>query len=124
MAEKKAVEVTIPEVTEVHMAKEYTSFKEYLKHEKHVSIMIPPTQLYPEGSSLPICVNGVTYTVPVGIEFEDGVPESIHAAWKYSYDADRAARAKMKKKLTGVISIGQELMKCLQLRIYLNQLAT
>ena len=104
--EKKTVAVTIPEVTEATMAKEYTSFKEQLKNEKHVDIMIPPTQLYPEGSSMPICVNGVTYTIPVGIDFPEGVPKSIHAAWKYSYDADREARQKMKKKLTGVISIG------------------
>lgn len=106
MADKKAVGVTIPEVTERDLAKEYTSFKEQLKAEKHVDIMIPPTQLYPEGSSMPISVNGCTYTIPVGIDFPEGVPKSIYQAWKYSYDADREARAKMKKKLTGVISIG------------------
>jgi hypothetical protein len=48
----------------------------------------------------------VTYTVPVGIEFEKGVPKSIYQAWKTSYDADKAARDKMKKVLTGKISIG------------------
>ena len=105
-AESPFTTAPIPQVTEAHMAKEYSSFKEQLKHEKHVDIMIPPTQLYPEGSSMPICVNGVTYTIPVGIDFPEGVPKSIHAAWKYSYDADREARQKMKKKLTGVISIG------------------
>ena len=102
MAEKKV----IPEVTERDMAVEYKSFKDQLAAEEHVDIMIPPTQMYPEGSSMVIALNGVNFTIPVGIDFEKGVPRSIYNVWKTSYDADREARAKMKKKLTGVISIG------------------
>ncbi|SDG47583.1 hypothetical protein [Desulfosporosinus hippei] len=94
------------EITERQLKKEYDSFKKQLAAEEHVNIMIPPTQLYPEGSSMPVCVNGVTYTIPVGIDFEKGVPKSVYQAWKNSYDADKSARDKMRKKLTGVISIG------------------
>jgi len=101
----------IEEVTEVFapserdLTKIHTSFKQQLAAEEHVNILIPPTQLYPEGSNMPICLNGVTYTVPVGLEFEKGVPKSIYLVWKNSYDMDREARMKMKKVLTGKISV-------------------
>ena len=101
MAEKK-----IEAVTERDMAVQYKTLKEQYAAEEHVNIMIPPTQLYPEGTNAVIGLNGVNYTIPVGVEFEKGVPKSIYNVWKESYSADRAARAKMKKKLTGVISIG------------------
>jgi hypothetical protein len=101
--EKKTVD-SVP--TEGQLTRAYNSFREQLAAEEHVDIMIPPTQLYPEGSNLPICLNGVTYTVPVGIMFEKGVPKSIYNVWKESYEADREARQKMKKALTGVISVG------------------
>lgn len=92
--------------SEGQLNKIHNSFRQVLASEKHVDILIPPTQLYPEGSNMPICLNGVTYTVPVGIEFTKGVPESIYNVWKESYNADREARMKMKKVLTGVISVG------------------
>lgn len=92
-------------VSERMLKKAYNTMKEKLADEEQVDIFIPPTQLYPEGTNLPICVNGVTYTVPVGTTFEKGVPKSIYEAWKTSYEADRETRQKMKKKLTGKISI-------------------
>ena len=99
--------VEIPEVpSEGKLNKIYNNFKEQLADEEHVDILIPPTQLYPEGSNMPVCLNGVVYNIPVGIEFPKGVPKSIHAVWKQSYDMDREARMKMKKALTGVISVG------------------
>lgn len=104
MEEKKSTEVIVP--SEGQLNKVHNSFRQQLAAEEHVNILIPPTQLYPEGSNLPICLNGVTYTVPVGIEFEKGVPRSIYNVWKESYDMDREARMKMKKVLTGVISVG------------------
>ena len=92
-------------LSEGQLTKTHNSFKQALKDEEQVNILIPPTQLYPEGSSMPICLNGVTYTVPVGLEFEKGVPKSIYKVWKESYDMDRAARMKMKKVLSGKISV-------------------
>ena len=96
-------EVTVP--SEGEMNRSQMSFKKQLELEEHVDIMIPPTQLYPEGSTMPICLNGVVYNIPVGIDFEKGVPKSIKNIWKESYDMDRAARAKMKKVLSGKISV-------------------
>jgi hypothetical protein len=104
LEEKKSTEVTVP--SEGQLNKVHNSFRQQLAAEEHVNIMIPPTQLYPEGSNMPICLNGVVYTIPVGIEFEKGVPKSIYNVWKESYDMDREARMKMKKVLTGVISVG------------------
>jgi len=92
--------------TEGQLTKAYNSFRDQLEAEEQVDIMIPPTQLYPEGSNMPICLNGVTYTIPVGIKFDKGVPKSIYAVWEDSYNMDREARMKMKKVLTGVISVG------------------
>jgi hypothetical protein len=100
---QEVLEVSVP--SEGQLNKAQNSFREQLKSEEHVNILIPPTQLYPEGSNLPICLNGVTYTIPVGIEFEKGVPKSIYNVWKESYDMDREARLKMKKVLTGKISV-------------------
>jgi len=94
------------EANEKVMEKAYKDFKQQLAEEEHVDIFVPPTQLYPEGSNLPICLNGVTYTIPVGIQFEKGVPKSIHNVWKTAYEEDRLARNKMKKALNGQISIG------------------
>ena len=103
MEEKVLTDVKVP--SEGEMNRGQNSFKQQLAAEEHVDILIPPTQLYPEGSTMPICLNGVVYNVPVGIEFEKGVPKSIRDVWKESYDMDRAARAKMKKVLTGKISV-------------------
>lgn len=91
--------------SEGQLSRVHNSFKKQLEAEEYVNILIPPTQLYPEGSNQPIGLNGVVYTVPVGIEFEKGVPKSIYAVWKNSYDMDREARMKMKKVLTGKISV-------------------
>lgn len=96
--------ISVP--SEGQLTKVYNNFREQLADEEHVNILIPPTQLYPEGSTMPICLNGVVYNIPVGIEFEKGVPKSIYTVWKESYDMDREARKKMTKKLTGVISVG------------------
>ena len=110
MAKETVKNIDVEEIQETIQEeikpKVYASFKKQLEAEEFVNILIPPTQLYPEGSNMPICLNDVTYTVPVGVEFEKGVPKSIYAVWKNSYDMDRQARAKMKKVLTGVISVG------------------
>lgn len=100
---EEKIEVSVP--SEGQLNRVHNSFKKQLQEEEHVNILIPPTQLYPEGSNQPIGLNGVVYTVPVGIEFEKGVPKSIYNVWKNSYDMDREARMKMKKVLTGKISI-------------------
>lgn len=108
--QEETVKQTVKEIkeppTEGQLTKVYNSFREQLAAEEQVDIMIPPTQLYPEGSNMPICLNGVTYTIPVGIKFEKGVPKSIYSVWEDSYNMDREARMKMKKVLTGVISVG------------------
>ncbi|MHC1722737.1 MAG: hypothetical protein AB9836_05980 [Aminipila sp.] len=106
ITEKEEAQAEKEEAHEQVIAKGEVAFKQQLAEEEHVDIFIPPTQLYPEGSNMPVCLNGVTYTIPVGISFDKGVPKSIYNVWKTSYDADREARNKMKKALTGEISIG------------------
>lgn len=96
---------TLGHVSIIEMKKENKSFLKQLQAEEYVFIEIDPSNLYPEGSNVPIAINGVTFLVPVGIPFEKGVPKSIKATWDYSKRETRKAMNKMRKKLTGEIKI-------------------
>lgn len=81
------------------------SFLKRLQQEEYVDIEIDPTPMYPEGSTVPIGLNGVVFRVPVGMPFEKGVPKSIKAVYDYSKRETRKANNAMKAKLKGEIKI-------------------
>jgi len=91
-------------VSIIDMKRENKSFLKQLQEEEYVDIEIDPSNLYPEGSTVPIGLNGVTFHVPVGIPFEKGVPKSIKETWDYSKRETRKAMTAMKKKMTGEIT--------------------
>lgn len=93
------------ELTDKELKKEYETMKDQLKSEKHVDIFIPPSELYPKGSSVPVGVNGVTYQIPVGVRFTKGVPVSVFEAWETSYNDTEKAQAKIETKLKGEIQV-------------------
>lgn len=78
------------------------TMKDILAKEKKVTIFIPENPINPN-EVVPVSLNGVTYAIPVGQEFE--VPESIYKVWKYSYDETRKANAKMAQVLNKEINI-------------------
>lgn len=91
-------------VSIIDMKRENTSFLKKLQAEEYVDIEIDPSSLYPEGSTVPIGLNGVTFHVPVGKLFVKGVPRSIKETWDYSKRETRKAMTAMKKKMTGEIT--------------------
>ena len=76
-----------------------------LQAEEYVDIEIDPSAMYPEGSTVPIGLNGVVFRVPVGQYFEKGVPKSVMDVYRYSKKETSAAMGKLKKKLKGEIKI-------------------
>lgn len=94
-----------PKISIAEIRQENKAMTARLKAEPHVDIEIEPSQAYPEGSIVPICVNGVPYRVPVGVYFPKGVPQSIYDAYRYSKTETRKANAAAKRKLTGEIKI-------------------
>ena len=87
------------------MKRENKSFLKQLQQEEYVDIEIDPNEMYPEGSTVPIGLNGVVFRVPVGIPFEKGVPKSIKEVYDYSKRETRKAKATLVKKLKGEIKI-------------------
>lgn len=92
-------------VSIIDMKRENKSFLKQLQAEEYVDIEIDPSSIYPEGSTVPIGLNGVTFHVPVGQLFEKGVPKSIKETWDYSKRETRKAMTALKKKMTGEIKI-------------------
>lgn len=92
-------------VSIIDMKRESKSFLKQLQEEEYVDIEIDPSSIYPEGSTVPIGLNGVTFHVPVGKLFEKGVPKSIKQTWDYSKRETRKAMTALKKKMTGEIKI-------------------
>lgn len=87
---------------EKDFAKQEKSMKQILNAEKKVKIFIPENPNNPN-EVVPVSLNGVTYAIPVGQEFD--VPESIYRVWKYSYDKTREANIKMQQLLTKEIAV-------------------
>lgn len=81
------------------------SFLKQLQAEEYVDIEIDPTPMYPEGSTVPIGLNGVVFRVPVGIYFAKGVPKSIAEVYRYSKSETRKAMGQLSRKLSGEIKI-------------------
>lgn len=92
-------------VSIIDMKRENKSFLKKLQEEEYVDIEIDPSPLYPDGSTVPIGLNGVTFHVPVGKLFEKGVPKSIKANWDYSKRETRKAMTALKTKMTGEIKV-------------------
>lgn len=78
-------------MAELKMAESEKKMKDRLLAQPKKSIFIPEDG---NGPTHPVVVNGVIFAVKKGEDVE--VPESIAEAWKYSYNATRAAEAKMK----------------------------
>jgi hypothetical protein len=86
-AEEKKKEALI----EAELIESEKKMKDRLLAQPKRNIFIPE-----DGNSTvhPIAVNGVIFSVKKGEQVE--VPESVALAWEYSYNATRAAEAKMK----------------------------
>lgn len=92
-------------LTPIEIDTQNKSFLKRLQASEYVDIEIDPSGLYPEGSTVPIGLNGVTFYIPVGIYFEKGVPKAVKDVWDYSKRETRKANTAMKKKLTAEIRI-------------------
>ena len=103
--EEAALAKKLGHVSIVDMKRENKSFLKQLQEEEYVDIEIEPSPMYPDGSTVPIAINGVTFHVPVGQHFEKGVPKSIKDAWDYSRKETRKAMTALKKKMTGEIKV-------------------
>ena len=103
-AEPEVVKVKEHTVSIIDMKRENSSFLKQLQAEEYVDIEIDSSPLYPDGSTVPIGLNGVTFHVPVGQLFVKGVPKSIKETWDYSKRETRKAMTAMKKKMTGEIT--------------------
>lgn len=104
-AEKVEAEVIEQNLSPIEIDRINKSFLKQLQAEEYVDIEIDPTPMYPEGSTVPIGLNGVTFRVPVGQYFEKGVPKSIKEVWNYSKTETRKANNAIKRKLNGEIKI-------------------
>ena len=87
--------------TEVEMNKEYKSTLKQLQAMRKVPIFIVPTQARKKGTKCEIGINGVIYSIPVGIRFkaEDGVPQPILDVYEDSYERTEQAEADLEVKL-------------------------
>lgn len=57
------------------------------------TILIPEDPLNPMDLVVPVAINGVTYSIPRGQEFE--VPDVIYDVWKESYTKTQAANRRI-----------------------------
>lgn len=57
------------------------------------TILIPEDPLNPNDLVVPVAINGVTYSIPRGQEFE--VPDAIYDVWKEAYTKTQAANRRI-----------------------------
>ena len=93
-----------PEVqvmTENELKKDLNTMKAKIQSCPKKDIFVFPDEAYPKGSKRMVAVNGVVYSIPVGIHFtgENGVPEPIYDAYMDSYTRTEEAKGKMEKQL-------------------------
>ncbi|MDQ6418676.1 hypothetical protein RB620_04415 [Paenibacillus sp. LHD-117] len=76
------------------LTSEQKSTLKRLQERPKKTIFIPEDPLNPDDLVVPISVNGVTYSIPRGKEFE--VPDVIADIWAESYSKTAAANRKIK----------------------------
>lgn len=77
------------------IAKEEKSFKEKLKSQKKIPMLIPLDPLNPHEPAI-VGINGVIYSIPRGKQVD--VPEQIAKVWNESYNKTLAIQMKNKVK--------------------------
>lgn len=97
--EETKLEVIV--ATEGDMRKAYSSTRKQLNAMEKKPIFIVPTLADKTGSKKNICLNGVVYSVPIGIHFsaEEGVPQPILDIYLESYAKTEEVNVKMKTEL-------------------------
>lgn len=78
---------------EQQMRIEEISFKQFLDGRPKKKIFIPIDKSNPGDKVVPVAINGVTYSIPRGGEFE--VPDLIYDVWIDSYNQTQKAEEKM-----------------------------
>lgn len=81
-------------MAEKKLSSEQQSMLEKLQALPKKKILIPEDPLNPNDEVVPVCVNGVLYTIPRGKECE--VPDVVYDVWKESYEKTVAANKKIK----------------------------
>ena len=98
-------EPAIRVMTEGQLRKQAESMKKRIMADEYVDILVVPTDAYPEGTKRMIGLNGVNFSVPVGIHFPKGVPKCIADVYYDSHKRTKEAQNKAKAQLTGEIKV-------------------